>query len=229
VSPSTHIANLSSTAGNRQGAMWHNYRPLCNFRFPVVMSSDVWSLNIMSCTVRAAPPNVDSTSRMNPLDMNRRNRSVRPGINPPLPADLSFLGPPPLSRGQPDQDTFLPQQLRGPGSAGLPLPSLSDRPLPAASRKRTRTISPEPAVTGGYGPISDGGFDGGADRTKLVSPHAVKLAGRKNTAHDIWAFVRAVETNETIPQEDWPNDYNRYLVKRPSSSFIGCKLCTQFG
>jgi len=166
--------------------------------------------------------------------MNTKNqpcRSVFPRSNPPLPRDLSFIGPSPLSHNQVNKDSFLPppQLLRGPGSAGCPLPSLPDHPPPVASHKRKQAVSPEPAATGSYGPMSDGGLARGVGQITMAGPPAVKLVGRKNTAHDIWKFVRAVGINEDVQQEEWPDDYDKFLSNRPDSPFIGCKLCTQFG
>lgn len=91
--------------------------------------------------------------------------------------------------------------------------------------------SPEPAAVGSYGPIPDVSLGGKADQVPVINPGfaAVKLAGRKNTAYDIWVFVRAVTTNQDLPREQWPDDYDQHLVGRPDSPFIGCKLCTQFG
>lgn len=57
----------------------------------------------------------------------------------------------------------------------------------------------------------------------------VKFAGRKGTAFEIWLFARGVDTKEDVVPEQWPNDYDRYLTKRPDTPFVGCKLCTQFG
>jgi len=126
---------------------------------------------------------------------------------------------------------FPPQPLRGPGLTGLPLQPVRSHPLPTTSRKRQRTASPEPAATGGYGPIPNVGLGGEADRVPAINPGfaAVKFARRKNSAYEIWIFVRAVMTDQYVPPEQWPNDYDQHLVKRPDSPFIGCKLCTQFG
>ena len=122
-----------------------------------------------------------------------------------------------------------PQPLRGPGSIGRLLPSLPDCPLPVVSHKRRRTTSPEPAAMGGYGPILGGDPDDETGQVVTDPSPAVKFTGRKNAAYDIWAFTRAVNTNEDILPGQWPNDYDQHLAGRPDSLFVGCKLCSQFG
>ena len=175
--------------------------------------------------VRTYPIDSEHDRKMNMK--NQPNHSVFPRSNPPLPRDLSFLGPSPLSHNQTNNGSFPPpppQLLRGPGSTGCPLPSLPDRPPPVTSHKRKRTVSPEPAATGGYGPISDGGSARGAGQITMAGPPPVKLIGRKNTAHDIWKFVRAVEINKDVQQEEWPDDYDKFLSNRPDSPFIDYQL-----
>ena len=66
-------------------------------------------------------------------------------------------------------------------------------------------------------------------RITVGASSIIKFTQRKNTAYDVWAFVRAVETEENMPAEQWPDDYNEYLTKRPDTLLIGCKLCTEFG
>jgi len=154
------------------------------------------------------------------------------------PKDLSFLGPLPLSHDQAIQDfsvwncstqgSFPSQPLRGPGQAGFSSSSLPDHPLPAASHKRKRTTSPEPPTMSGCRPRT-GGLVGESDRMTMDPPPAIKFTERKNSAYDIWVFVRALMTDKDLPPELWPNDCNRHLTKRPDTSFVGCKLCTQFG
>ena len=170
------------------------------------------------------------------------------------PQGLPFLGPLPSSNAYAErafdgwnvspEGCFPLQPLRGPGQFGDPLPSTARQPfpptsdpippaphhhLPAAPSKRKRIASPEPATVGGYGPISDGKSDQEADRMAVDPSPTVKFGGRKGTAHDIWAFVRAIESNEPVPFEQWPDDYNEHLSKKPKTTYVGCKFCTQFG
>ena len=155
------------------------------------------------------------------------------------PKDLPYLGPPPShekpiedfnAQNRPAQGHFPSQSLQGPGHFGPPSPPLPNPPT--TTLKRKRTVSPEHAAAGGSGltAISDSSDEEPdqltADRD---SSPTIKLTERKNTAYDIWAFTRPVETNEDITADRWPDDYNHHLTKRPETPFIGCKLCTQFG
>lgn len=114
----------------------------------------------------------------------------------------------------------------------LPLQSQSDNAgnhsLPSTSRKRKRTTSLDSAAVGGYGPISTSPGEQTEPSTPDLSP-VIKFAERKNSAYDIWPFTRAVETDEIIPADHWPDDYGDFLTKRPDATFVGCKLCTEFG
>jgi len=184
---------------------------------------------------------------------NRFNHSVSSGSSPshpPLPShidndvrdhtrhpkDLSFLGPLPLSHNQAihnfgvwncsAQGGLSSQPLQGPGQASPLPPSLPDRPLPVASHKCKQAISPEPAAVGGYGPISGSQESDGVTMDLLPT---IKFTGQKNSTYDIWLFIRALRTDEDLPPELWPNDYNQHLTERPDAPFVGCKLCTEFG
>ena len=57
----------------------------------------------------------------------------------------------------------------------------------------------------------------------------VKFSGRKGTAYNVWAFVWALEKQEAVPTDLWPNDYNEHLVEKPKTGFAGCKFCTESG
>lgn len=118
--------------------------------------------------------------------------------------------------------------LRGPGEPGTPPVPHQVFPPPVTSRKRkrrrNRTPSPEPAAVGGYGPITEE-----PGRITVVPSPTIKFSERKNTAYDVWAFVRGVEVEGNIPIEQWPNDYDQRLTRRPDTLLIGCKLCTEFG
>ena len=175
------------------------------------------------------------------------------------PGGLSFIGAVPPSIDQALQDfnawnrsekgCFPSQPLRGPGQTGPPLPSLPDHfwapdcpppnhppanctppdPLPPPiSRKRKRTTSSDSAAAGGYGPIP-GSPSEQTERSTPDPPPVFKSTGRKGSACEIWAFTRAVQTNEDVPAAEWPNDYNTYLDTRPDTAWVGCKICTEFG
>jgi hypothetical protein len=128
--------------------------------------------------------------------------------------------------------------LQGPGQAGPPpclparTPGQACPPSPPhwqnrRPRKRKQGASPVGAAVGGYRPIL-GGLDDERGRSD-PEPGSSLLVQRKNGAYDIWAFVRAVNTDEELPSDEWPNDYDQHLTCRPETEFIGCKLCTQFG
>jgi hypothetical protein len=155
------------------------------------------------------------------------------------PKDPTSLGPLPPSHTQPLQDSnlwnrsahglFSSQPLRGPGHAGPSSTPLPDHLLPSISRKRKRTTSLDSAAIGGYGPIPLSSQDVQTEpSTPDLSPE-IKFAERKNSAYEIWAFIRPVETAKVVPADQWPDDYRDHLTKRPDAMFIGCKLCTQFG
>ncbi|KAF9646288.1 hypothetical protein BDM02DRAFT_3271066, partial [Thelephora ganbajun] len=158
--------------------------------------------------------------------------------HPYPPRDLSFLGPLPSSCDQAiqdlnpwnrsAQDCFPSQLLQGPGQVGPSPSSPPDRPPPPVSHKRKRTTSSDSAAEGGYGPIPDS-LDQQTDGSTLDSSPAIKFTGRKSTAYEIWAFTRAVKTDEVVPAKQWLDDYNDHLTRRPDTLFVGCKFCTQFG
>ena len=128
----------------------------------------------------------------------------------------------------PGQGSFPSPTLCGPGQAGPSSPSFPDLPPLPELGKGKRAASPDPAEVGGFGPTL-GSPDEQTDQSTPDPPPAVGYAGRKNTAYEIWVFTRAVETDENVPAEHWPDDYSQYLTKRPDTMFVGCKLCTQFG
>ena len=153
------------------------------------------------------------------------------------PWDLSPFGSLPPSHNQVQEfnvwnqsahGRFPPLALRGPGHAGPPSPAPQDPAPPHTSRKRKRTTPLDSATVGGYRPIP-GSPD---DRTEPSTPgpiSTIEFTGRKNSAYEIWAFARPAETDEMVPADQWPDDYDEHLQKRPDAMFIGCKLCTQFG
>lgn len=150
-----------------------------------------------------------------------------------LPRDPPVLGSLPHSCDQADQDFngwdrstqvhFPPQSLRGPEHTGPSSSSLPDPPLTPISRKRKRTNSVDLAATDGSRPTPSS-----PDEQTEPSP-AIKFAERRNVAYEIWAFVRAAETDEDISAEQWPDDYDVHLTKRPDATFVVCKFCTEFG
>ena len=152
------------------------------------------------------------------------------------PTDPSFFGLPPLSCDQPVrgvsaldrsiQGCFPSQQLRGPGYTGTTPPPLPDCPLSPTSRGPT--ASPDLDAVDGYGPTPGSPDQQTEPSTSDLHPTA-RFARRKNSAYEIWAFIRAVETDEVVPAEQWPDDYDDHLTHRPDTTFVGCKLCTQFG
>lgn len=135
------------------------------------------------------------------------------------------------------QSCFPPQLLQGPGQtghplptqAGYPLPTLTNCPPPVASHKRKRTTSPERTAAGGYGLIVSPGPE--SVQTTVDPAPTIKFTKRKNAAYNVWPFVRALTTNEAVPVEMWPSDYNQHSTKRLDKpfDFVGCKLCTEFG
>ena len=106
-----------------------------------------------------------------------------------------------------------------------PSASLPDCPLPVTLHKCKRVSSPEPAAAGGYGPISGSQESYGVTMDLLPT---IKFTGRKNSAYDIWLFIRALRTDEDLPPELWPNDYNQHLTEQSDAPFVGCELCTEF-
>ena len=136
------------------------------------------------------------------------------------PNELPFPRPSPLSHDQAIQD------INGPRQAGLsPFPLPIHLP-PASSRKRKRMTSPEPGAARVSRLPPD---DAESDPMNMVPPPVVEFTGRKTTAYDIWPFTRVVHSAEDIPSNQWPDDDDQYLTKRPDSLYVGCKLCTQFG
>lgn len=135
-----------------------------------------------------------------------------------------------------------PQPLQGPGEAGPPYPPAPDQPasqknkrtapspshpLPPVTRKRRRTTRTSPATVGGCGPIP--ASPGGQTERSTSPDPTITFPERKNPAYEIWVFIRALETDDVVPTEQWPEDYDNHLINRPDSAFVGCKLCTQFG
>jgi len=202
---------------------------------PPTQSSDLSAqTNVGSQFYRYA--NLEYSSSHPPSQANGNVNDTYPHLN-----GLTFVGQLSQSSDQTIQrfgdwnrstEGLYPSQLlQGPGQVG---PSSSHpqgphRPLPPITRKRRRTTSPDPAAAGGYGPIP-GGPDEQTDREPTPDPTpAIKFTERKNSAYDIWAFTQAVETDENIPAEQWLDDYGDHLTRRPDTTFIGCKFCTQFG
>jgi hypothetical protein len=166
------------------------------------------SANLGSCQPDPPPPSH--------LDNNIHNHPRHPG-------DPSSSGTLPLSNDRTIQgaDTW----DRSPQGHLSPL---RNHPVPS-SRKRKRMGSPEPSTAGVHRPSSDGTLDGESSQTNKVSSPTVNFTERKKTAYDVWVFTRAIDTSEAILPEQWPDDYDQRLTKRPDSSFVGCKFCTQFG
>ena len=145
------------------------------------------------------------------------------------PKDLSFLGTSPASREKALQDlatwncsdgSEVPSMvLRRPGGTGVPLAPRLNPPPPTATHKRKRRHNqislPDLAAVGGYGPMTE---DSG--RVTVGSYSIVKLTERKNSAYGIWVFVRGIETEDQIPIEQWPGDYDRHLSRRPDVPFV---------
>lgn len=48
----------------------------------------------------------------------------------------------------------------------------------------------------------------------------------ESKARDVWIFLRALETKDRPPLEEWPKDENQALSKIPTSKYAGCKLCS---
>jgi len=175
-----------------------------------------------------------------PAQMNTESDKAANNVLHPAhyPNGLSFLGPLPPSCDQAIQDfntwnrsaqgCYPSQPLQGPGNAGPPSPSPLDRPPPPVSRKRKRAIPADSAAVGGYGPIP-GSPDVQTERSTPEPTPAIKFTERKNSAYEIWAFTRAIRTDEVVPAEQWLDDYGDHLTSRPDSTFVGCKFCTQFG
>ena len=150
----------------------------------------------------------------------------------------SFLGllPPSCSQAVHDfnewncstQGCFPLQSLQAPAQAGpssLPDPG---PPLLSIPQKRKRTTSVDSATAGGCGQVP-GGLDVRTEPSTPEPSPEIKFNERKNSAYEIWAFTRPVNTDEVVPTQQWPDDYNDHLTKRPDATFVGCKLCTQFG
>ena len=155
------------------------------------------------------------------------------------PKDLALLGTPPLSHDEAIQSGAAqnccekpgvpPSTLQGPGEPGTPLAPQHGVPPQPTSRKRKRrqkrAPSPVPAAVGGYGPINDE-----PGQIAVIPSTMITFAERKNTAYDVWAFVRGVQVEGNhLPIEQWPKDYDRHLTRRPETPLLGCKLCTEFG
>ena len=121
------------------------------------------------------------------------------------------------------QGCFPLQTLRGPGHAG---PFSHNHP--PNLHKCKHAASPDPAEVGSYGPIP-GSPSEWTERLTPDPPPAIGYTGQKNTAHDIWMFTQAAETNNEVAANDWLDDYSDHLTKQLGTTFIGCKFCTQFG
>ena len=66
-----------------------------------------------------------------------------------------------------------------------------------------------------------------ADRAAADPVLAVEFNKRRFSAYDVWVIVRALNTDENVPRELWPDDYNQILTMRPVSyEFVRCRLCT---
>ena len=153
------------------------------------------------------------------------------------PRNLSFLGPLPPSHEQSIQDfntwnrsprgLFPSQPLQVPGQPSPLSPPPPDHPPPPISWKCKRTAPTDPATVGGYGPIP-GSPDGQTDRLTPDPVPAIKFTEQKNSAYNVWPFIRGVETDDTVPAEQWQDDYSNHLTSRPNTMHIGCKFCTQF-
>ena len=64
----------------------------------------------------------------------------------------------------------------------------------------------------------------------IVDPSSViKFTQWRGATYDIWAFVRGVAVEDDVLAEQWPDDYDGHLTRRPNAPFVGCKFCTQFG
>lgn len=154
------------------------------------------------------------------------------------PKVLLFLGVSPPSHDEALQEpaawnrSDLPSEvpspaLRGPGGTEGPLAPYHSPPPPVAPRKRKRGqehTSPDSTAVGGYGPTTEDSMQGVAGPS---SP--TKFVKRRNAANDVWTFVRGVGTEDGVSIEQWPDDYDEHLARRPDTPFVGCKFCTQFG
>ena len=118
---------------------------------------------------------------------------------------------------------FPPWSPQGPGQATSSSHSIYNPP--AASNERKRTTSPDHDIGGGYEPTPSGSHEGQTRPTSDRSPSpTIDFTERRDSAYDIWAFTRAVDTNQIVPSNQW-----LHLNKRPQTQFIGCKFCTEFG
>ena len=153
------------------------------------------------------------------------------------PSNLSFLGPLPSSHDQAMRDfnawnrsaqgSFPSQPLQGSGLGDPPPPPPPSYTLASTSHKRKRATSPDPASVDGHQSMPS--TDEEPDHPTTRPSRAIKFTGRKNSAYEIWVFTRALKTNKIIPADQWPNDYDDFLVKQPRTVFIGCKFCSEFG
>lgn len=127
----------------------------------------------------------------------------------------------------PDRAAFHRQRCRVPDRPVLHLPP-SPISLPCLNQARASGLllltRLKWVVSGRHGSP-----DEQIDQSTPDPPSAIGYVGRKNTAYEIWIFTRAIETDENVPAERWPDDYNQYLTKRPDTMFVGCKFCTQLG
>jgi hypothetical protein len=117
------------------------------------------------------------------------------------------------------------QSFGGPEQVSPPIPDSLEH-HPAEPRKRKRTSTPEYAEGSDHETTSEEEED---EAMLDPNPSPSVRFGRKNSAYDVWAFVRPAQTREDIPDNQWPKDYDILLTSRPHTPFIGCKLCTQFG
>ena len=143
-------------------------------------------------------------------------------------SNLSFVGPLCPAGSQENPLDGFTAWMRSPEGC-FPSQSLPDPSPPSPSvPNHNHPPTLDSAAVGGYGSTPGSQYEQSDGSTPDPAP-TVKFAGRKNTAHDIWPFTRAVKTASVVPDEEWLDDYNDYLVERPEATFVGCKLCTQFG
>ena len=76
---------------------------------------------------------------------------------------------------------------------------------------------------GSYGPMIEE-----SRRITVSASSIIKFTERKNTAYDVWVFVRGVEAEENVPIDWWPKNYDQHLTRRPDAPLLGCTLCTEF-
>lgn len=128
---------------------------------------------------------------------------------------------------------IFPSTLVGPGqnpNRDLPPPRparTTNTVNPGKRRQTTLTSVDSTSSVGGYGPLSS--EETAADASSSSPSPPPSASNTNHTTRDIWPFARPLLSSDVPPADQWPTSMEPYLVRKPKTSWIGCKLCSQFG